>query len=245
MRRVVRLPINGINAAQAVSKTVWNADADYQLLGVTARFKVTSTSGTLMLEHAPSGTVVGSGNAMLAAVMSLAGTAEVPVNGVLAALVSATATLTSDGTDFAAAEAVVLGSKTYIFRVAPAIEGDVLIAGTAAGSLDNIQSAVNHTGTPGTDYVCALPHPDIIATTNAATTQLFVAKIPGTGGNALASTESCGHAAFASTVFLGGLGRNSIIIPRSSALNFLFAGTLTNLVELAVSVRLRRLTGLE
>ena len=245
MRRVVRLPINGINAAQAVSKTVWNADADYQLLGVTARFKVTSTSGTLMLEHAPSGTVVGSGNNMLAAVMSLAGTAEVPVNGVLAALVSATATLTSDGVAFADAEIVTIGTKAYQFLAIPLVEGDVNRGANAAAALDNLQSAVNHTGTPGTDYICALPHPDVIATTNAATTQLFVAKIPGTGGNALASTETCAHAAFASTVFLGGLGRNSIIIPRSSALNFLFAGTLTNLVELAVSVKLRRLTGLE
>lgn len=71
--------------------------------------------------------------------------------------------------------------------------------------LDNIKSAVNRTGTPGTDYSAATTiHPTVFATTNTNTTQVFNAKKIGTGGNSIATTETMANYAFTSTVMASG-----------------------------------------
>ncbi len=41
-----------------------------------------------------------------------------------------------------------------------------LSGGSAAVALDNLKSAIMHTGTPNTDYKCAAVHPQVIATDN-------------------------------------------------------------------------------
>lgn len=71
--------------------------------------------------------------------------------------------------------------------------------------LDNIKSAINRTGTPGTDYSAAtIAHPTVTATTNTNTAQTFKARKIGTGGNAIATTETIANYAFTSTVMASG-----------------------------------------
>jgi len=90
-------------------------------------------------------------------------------------------------------ETVTLGSKTYTFKTAltPAAN-EVLLGASASATLDNLKSAVNlDPAGSGTLYGAATTiNADIRASTKTATTILFVAKVGGTGGNALASTET-------------------------------------------------------
>jgi len=77
-----------------------------------------------------------------------------------------------------------------------------LIGGSAAVALDNLLSAVNHTGTADTDYKCAAVHPTVTATTNTDTTQLFAAKTKGVAGDTIAFAENGTHTSV-DAAFLG------------------------------------------
>lgn len=115
-----------------------------------------------------------------------------PVNAV-----ASSGTLTSDGTAPSDGDAVTIGGKTYTFKTAlTPTEGEVLIGASAAAALDNLKSAVNHEGTPDTDYSCAEAHPDVEATTNTDTTQVFVAKVKGVAGDLIKTEESSDHLSF-------------------------------------------------
>lgn len=56
-----------------------------------------------------------------------------------------------------------IGSKVYTFVVTPSVEGDVKIGANNTATLTNLYNAINHTGTPGTDYVCAAVNPNVYA----------------------------------------------------------------------------------
>jgi hypothetical protein len=85
----------------------------------------------------------------------------------------------------------------------------VLIGGTAAAFLDNLKAAVNHTGTPDTDYSRAAAHTQITATTNTDTTQVFVASVAaasGRAGNDLAASDTSAALSWSNSgAFSGGL----------------------------------------
>ncbi len=101
---------------------------------------------------------------------------------------------------------VTLDTKTYTFvDTVGTTEGNVHIGDNLASALDNLKSAVTHTGTAGTDYYCAAAHTTVTATTNTDTTQLFIALTAGTSGNAIASTETTEHSTFGSETLAGGL----------------------------------------
>lgn len=75
-------------ASYAVSHSIFvndNVSGTYQVAGVTANFGVTSTSGTLQVEVATGTQAVASGTNQLTGTMSLAGTANTPVNGTVIA----------------------------------------------------------------------------------------------------------------------------------------------------------------
>ena len=77
-----------VAASYAVSHTIFvnnNVSGTYQVAGVTANFGVTSTSGTLQVEVATGTQAVASGTNQLTGTMSLAGTANTPVNGTVIA----------------------------------------------------------------------------------------------------------------------------------------------------------------
>lgn len=119
---------------------------------------------------------------------------------------------TSDPGVTTAGATFVLDQNTYmaVVRLAesiglPSVANQILWVTSEAVFLDNVKSAINRTGTPGTDYSSATEiHPTVEATTNTNTVQTFVAKKIGTGGNAIATTETMANYAFTSTVMASG-----------------------------------------
>lgn len=79
--------------------------------------------------------------------------------------------------------------------------------------LDNIKKAVNGSGLAGTDYSTGTyEHPQVYATTNTNTTQVFLSKTIGTAGNSIATTETLGNYSFTSTVMASGTGSTGRIM---------------------------------
>lgn len=90
---------------------------------------------------------------------------------------------------------------------ATAVPYQILWVTSEAVFLDNIKLAVNGSGLAGTDYSTGTyEHPQVYATTNTNTTQVFVAKQTGTAGNSIATTETMANYAFTSTVMASGTG---------------------------------------
>ncbi len=117
----------------------------------------------------------------------------------------ATGIITSDGTIPSDADTVTIGSKTYTFKtVLTPTEGEVLIGGSAAVALDNLKSAIMHTGTPDTDYKCAAAHPEVLATDNTNTTQTVVSILPGTVGNTYGLAVSDANMSVSAAYMAGG-----------------------------------------
>jgi flagellar hook protein FlgE len=122
----------------------------------------------------------------------------------VAAGFKATGTITSTGVNVTAADTVTVNGKVYTFVAVPAVEGDVDIGATAAETLDNLMHAINHTGTPDTNYFCAAAHPTVEATTNTDTVQTLQARTAGVAGNALTLTEVAATLAPSGAVLAGG-----------------------------------------
>lgn len=106
----------------------------------------------------------------------------------------ATGSLVSNNTNAANNDTVVIGTKTYTFKTAltPA-EGEILIGADADASLANLVSAINHTGTPDTDYKCAAAHSSVTASPAiTAHTVVVTAIAAGTASNSIATTTPVG-----------------------------------------------------
>lgn len=134
--------------------------------------------------------------------------------------VRATGTLTSDATAPSDGDTFTVGNKTYTFKTAlTPTEGEVLIGASAAAALDNLKSAINHTGTPDTDYKCAAAHTQVRATTNTDTTQVVEALAIGTAGNSLALSEVGTHTTVSGATLSGGVATvaNEVLIGGSAA----------------------------
>jgi hypothetical protein len=123
----------------------------------------------------------------------------------------ASATLTSTGVAPANNETVTLGTRTYTFKTTlTGAANEVLIGASAAIALDNLKAAVNKAPGGGTTYSAATAqHEQVEATTNTDTTQLFVSRVAGTAGNALASTETSTVLSFGGGTFAGGLANSA------------------------------------
>lgn len=105
---------------------------------------------------------------------------------------AATGTLTNE-VAFVEGDTVTIGGVTYTFMDALSTEPDVpyevLIGANVAASHTNLAKAINDSGTEGTHYgVGTLIHPTVSASAGATST-VVTAKTPGTGGNAIATTE--------------------------------------------------------
>lgn len=113
--------------------------------------------------------------------------------------------LTSSGL-FVDTQTVVCGAKTYTSQtVLTNVDGNFAIGTSAAVSLQNLFDAINLTGTPGTQYAAAMTlNPDAEATAVDATTLTVKAKLWGTGGNSLTSTETQANQAWGAVNFAGG-----------------------------------------
>jgi len=138
--------------------------------------------------------------------------------------VQAFSTITSDATAPSDGDTVTIDSTTYTYKTAltiPNVANQVLIGVSAAVALDNLKSAINLTDTTGTAYSSnTLIHPTVTATTNADTTQIVVAKVPGTAGNSIGTSETSSHLSWTSTVLAAGAAAvaNEVLIGASAAI---------------------------
>ena len=107
-----------------------------------------------------------------------------------AGVTTANATATIGTTVYTQVDAL---SETY---GAPAVAYQFLRGASEATMLDNLKLAINATGTAGTQYSTGtIAHPDVIATTNADTTQIIRTRTIGTAAqttvlNAIATTDT-------------------------------------------------------
>lgn len=114
--------------------------------------------------------------------------------GTIATLAPGTSTLTSNNTAPSDGDTVLIDAKTYTFKTAlTPTEGEVLINSTADAALLNLIRAINHSGTPNTDYKCAAAHPTVKAATSVTShTFAITSLIPGSQVNSIATTTPVG-----------------------------------------------------
>lgn len=113
-----------------------------------------------------------------------------------------------------AAATIIIGSRTYTAvdalsetSGADAIVDQILWVTSEAVFLDNLKKAINASGVAGTDYSTGtLENYDVVATTNTNTAQTIVYKKLGTGGNALATTETLANYSWAAVTLESGTG---------------------------------------
>lgn len=111
-----------------------------------------------------------------------------PVNAVAA---RATLTVTAGGSIIQDGFTVLIDTKTYTFKTnVGTTEGNVLIGATDTTALANLLAAINHTGTPNTDYYCAAVHPTASGISSNALTLIASIKIKGVAGNSVASVAT-------------------------------------------------------
>lgn len=119
---------------------------------------------------------------------------------------AAKGTLTSDNTAPSDGDTVTIGTKVYTFKTAlTPTEGEVLINSTADAALLNLIRAINHSGTPNTDYKAAAANAQVTAATSVTSHAFVVTAItPGSGGNAIATTETSAHLSWGGAVLATG-----------------------------------------
>lgn len=100
-------------------------------------------------------------------------------------------------------QALTIESKNYSFR--PSLgttEGEVLIGATTADCMANLSNALNHTGTPGVDYTCAVADPYLSATYDATHVYLEARRVGDVGRGVSLAMNAFGSLSSAS--LLGG-----------------------------------------
>lgn len=128
------------------------------------------------------------------------GTIDVAAQAGVAGVVS-TSTLTSTGV-FSAGEKAIIGSTTYTFVAAlstpTAVPYEVLIGANQTASHLNLLRAINAGAGAGTLYgTGTIAHPTVIAISSDGTHTIINAKVQGTAGNAIGTTEGAAAAAMA------------------------------------------------
>lgn len=105
--------------------------------------------------------------------------------------------LTSDNTNVTEGKTVTIGTKVYNFQgTVGTTEGNVHIGGDADASLLNLIRAINHTGTPNTDYYCAAANADVTADAAVTSHAITVRAIE---SNSLATETTDDHLAWNTT----------------------------------------------
>ena len=139
--------------------------------------------------------------------------------------VKAAQTLTSDATNVDDGDTVTIDAVTYTFKTTlstnPTKPFEVLIGTDAATSLDYLLMAINATGgTEGTEWSTGTTaHPSVTATTNANTTQIVEAKVPGTNGNKISVAETSAHLSWGAAKLASGVNpiANEVVIGSAAA----------------------------
>ena len=171
----------------------------------TDRVIAVKTTTGAVAEAKATGTVTSNATNVTAAdTVTINGKAYTFRAAIYPATVKATATITSTGVNVTADDTVTINGKVYKFVAAPTDEGDVDIGLTAEGTLANLFYAINHTGTPNTDYKCAAVHPTVIGKSVTATVLTLEAVTGGVGGNALTLVKSAATLSVSGAGFLTG-----------------------------------------
>jgi len=131
--------------------------------------------------------------------------------------VRATGVLTSSAAP-ADTNTVTIGTTVYTFKTAlsagPTVAYEVLIGASEATSLDNLAAAINGGAGIGTTYSTGTAaHPDVTAVSNGVHTVTVTAKVGGTAGNSIATTETHANATWGAATLTGGLaGADTIAV---------------------------------
>ena len=116
--------------------------------------------------------------------VQLFGAGAVPLAGTVAT-VDVVGTVIADG------ETITIGTRTYTFEGTPAAIDDIQWDAAEATCMANLIKTINGTGTPGTEYyVGTTINLQVTAGVLSSVTSVFTAKIGGTAGNAIASTDT-------------------------------------------------------
>lgn len=109
----------------------------------------------------------------------------------LSVLTAATGLLTLTG-NAADTNTVVIDGKTYTFQTSLTnVDGNVFIGATASDSIDNLISAITLGPGSGTTYAALTTlHTTVTASVGAGDTMVATAKVKGTGGDAITTTET-------------------------------------------------------
>lgn len=129
-------------------------------------------------------------------------------------LVQATGTLTLNS-DAGNNETVTIGSRTYTFKTTLTGAANEVVRGvTATATLDNLIAAINGAAGAGTAYgTGTVAHADVTAVAGSGDTMDVTAKMAGTDGNAIATTETLADASsvWGDTTLDG--GEAEIVVP--------------------------------
>lgn len=94
-----------------------------------------------------------------------------------------------------------------------AIPNEILWVTNDATALDNMKTAINGTGTEGTDYSTGTnANLTVIATTNTNTAQTIEARVFGSLGNQVTTTEGMANAAWGASTLTGGTDAARLIL---------------------------------
>jgi flagellin len=117
----------------------------------------------------------------------------------------------------AVGDTVTIGTQVYTFAAAAGAANTVAIGGTTAATLSNLAAAVNGGVGAGVAYgATTVANVDASAVAGASTVT-FTAKVAGTGGNAIVSTETSANFGFSSAAtFAGGAGSAGLTTAASS-----------------------------
>lgn len=117
---------------------------------------------------------------------------------------AATATLTFTNQP-ADTETVTIGAKVYTFQtVLTDVDGNVFIGANLAATIANLTDAINLGAGAGTDYATSTTLNTQVTGVAGATTLVITAKVAGTGGNAIATTETVTNASWGGATMSGG-----------------------------------------
>lgn len=202
----LKLAINGTGTAGTQYST-----------GTVAHEYVIATTNTDTAQTITSRAV---GNAAFTAIINGLATTETLANTTWADATFGGGTGNSNPAVTTDAATFTIGDTTYTAVLelsetsgATAVPYQVLWVTSEAVFLDKIKLAINASGVAGTDYSTGTyEHPLVYATTNDNTTQVIVSKTTGTGGNAIATTETLGNYSWTSTVMASGTGPNGRIM---------------------------------
>ncbi len=148
-------------------------------------------SDNIRMSHDPDGPA----NVFATAVLTISATAGVAATGVL------TATALADG------DTITIDGHIYTLQnTLTAVWGSVKRSGTLATDIATLQKAINGTGVPGVDYSPATTaHASVTCTAITATTLTVTAKVAGTVGNTIPTTETSATASWGGATLSGGV----------------------------------------